>query len=93
MRNYGIIPKSLMQDKNLSIHAKAVYAYLATYADKNGKCYPSYELMEYELNVAESTLRKYLKELVTKGHLKRDQEKRKGKFAHNIYVLCVDKQG
>ena len=93
MRNYGIIPKSLMQDKSLSIQAKAVYAYLATYADKNGKCYPSKVRMETELNVAESTLQKYIKELVAKGYLKREQEKSKGKFAHNIYVLCVDKQG
>ena len=29
---YGIIPKVVMRDKNLSIEAKAIYAYLTAFA-------------------------------------------------------------
>ena len=61
---YGYIPKSVMRCKNISIQAKAIYAYLISFAGRKSEAYPSRKLMCYDLNVSQDTLNKYLKELI-----------------------------
>ena len=89
---YGIIPKEVMQNNSISLQAKAVYAYFASFAGKDGVCFPSYSKMEFDLNCTSGTLRKYINELVKCGYIVVEQVKEKGKFSHNIYRLpCYKK--
>ena len=40
-KGYGKIPKLVMQDHNLTIEAKAIYAYFASYAGAGTNAFPS----------------------------------------------------
>ncbi|MBQ2175577.1 MAG: helix-turn-helix domain-containing protein [Alphaproteobacteria bacterium] len=87
MNNFATIPNSIVRNKALSIQAKAVYAYLSSYAGKKGKCYPSYARMTTELNISQTSLTKYINELVECGYIHKEQSKANGKFNRNIYIL------
>lgn len=84
---FGIVPKKVMQDPTLSLQAKGLFSYLTTYANKDGDCFPSRDLMCSHLNIGKDTITKYLKELKGAGYLEVEQVKENGKFAHNIYHL------
>lgn len=85
---YGLIPKKIMRNKNLSIQAKAIYSYLASFAGNTGKAFPSTNLMADELGISRNTLFKYLKELrdVEAISIKRERGSN-GTFEKNIYYL------
>ncbi len=85
---FGILPKRVMQDTNLSIQAKGIFAYLVTYAGAGNTAFPSRSLITYHLGISKDTFTKYLKELKDNGYIevtKSDREQ--GKFSHNIYTL------
>lgn len=85
---YGYIPKSVMKSRNISIKAKAVYAYLCTYAGKQGTAYPGRELMCYDLQIGQDTLNKCIKELVKTGFIFKKQQRTPGnKFDNNLYTI------
>lgn len=84
---YGTIPKSVMQDQELSISAKAVYAYFCSYTGAGDTCFPTRNKICFDLGIANNSLTKYLKELTTNGYLKVEQVKENGRFSHNVYTL------
>ena len=85
---YGIIPKTIMKDKNVSIQAKAIYAYLCSYAGNKGTAFPSVGLITYELNIHKDTFYKYLKELKETGYIEVYKDRNSdGQFSKNIYKL------
>lgn len=85
---YGYIPKAVMKSKNISIKAKAVYAYICCYAGKEGKAFPGRELMCYDLQIAQDTLNKCIKELVNNGFIFKKQQRTAGnKFDNNLYTI------
>lgn len=84
---FGFIPRAVMRDKNLSIGAKAVYAYLASFAGNKEYAFPGRDLMCEELGISKDSLLKYMKLLKELGYLEVEQVKKEGKFAHNIYKL------
>ena len=87
-QGYGYIPKSIMKFRYISIQAKAVYAYIASYAGKNGLSYPGRELMCYDLGISQDSINKYLKELVMYDIIYKKQQRQEGnKFANNLYKL------
>jgi len=84
---YGIIFRSVMRDTSLSIGAKAVYAYLCTFAGNKKTAFPSRKLMCHELGINKDTLTKYMRNLLDAGYIKKEQKKVSGKFAHNVYTI------
>lgn len=84
---FGFIPRAVMRDKNLSIGAKAVYAYLSSFAGNKEYAFPGRDLMCEELGISKDSLLKYMKLLKELGYLEVEQVKKDGKFAHNIYKL------
>lgn len=84
---YGLIQKSVMRNKNLSIEAKAIYGYIASFAGTSMKAYPSVELICAELNISEKRFRKYRKELVELGYLTIERQRLEKGFSKNIYSL------
>lgn len=77
----------IMQDKNLHIAAKAIYAYLSSFAGAASCCYPSRGKICSDLGISSDTFTKYLKQLTDSGYLTVTQEKEHGRFAHNVYTL------
>ena len=85
---FGTIPKLVMQDRSLSLGAKAVYAYFCSFTGAGDSCFPSRERICYDLDLNKDTFTKYRNELVTRGYIKIEQIKDGVKFSHNVYTLC-----
>lgn len=85
---YGLIPKSIMRNKGISIQAKAVYSYLAGFAGTTQRAFPSADLITAELNISRNTFYKYLKELREIGVVEVQKERTEnGTFERNVYFL------
>ena len=84
---YGIIPKLVMKDKDLSIEAKAIYAYFCSYAGAGNTAFPSVNLICSDLNISDKRFRKHRDLLVKKGYLLVKQQRTSGDFSKNIYTL------
>ena len=85
---YGLVPRSVMRNPELSFQAKAIYSYLASFAGNTGRAFPSTSLMSKELDMSRDTLFKYLKELKEKKVITVERERTdKGTFDRNIYYL------
>lgn len=86
---YGMIPKLVMQDRNLSVTSKAIYAYFCSYTGAGNTCFPSYKKICYDLNIHEETFIKHFKPLVHFGYVQVRQirDKVSGRFSHNKYIL------
>lgn len=89
-KGFGTIPKLLMQDRNLHITSKAIYAYLCSYAGGGETCFPTRNKVCFDLNISKDTFGKYLKELIKFGYIRCEQIKENGKFSHNVYTLCSE---
>lgn len=87
-RGFGTISKLVMQDRNLHITAKALYAYLNSYSGSGDVCFPSVKKICYDLNISRDTLNKYLNQLMDFGYIVKEQVREQGKFSHNTYVIC-----
>lgn len=85
---FGIVMRSVMRDRSLSVKAKALYAYLCSFAGNKGSCYPARSLIEGELGISSTTASSLLNELVESGTVKKVQDRSKvGKFGNNVYVV------
>jgi DnaD/phage-associated family protein len=90
---YGLIPRTLMRDKTISIGAKGLYAYLASFAGTKFKCYPTRETILDDLNISRNTFDKYNKELKDYGYIKIERNRsNNGTLTNNIYHLIMDKR-
>lgn len=84
---YGSVPKAVMQDQNLSISAKAVYAYFCSFTGSGDSCFPTRKKICFDLGISNDSLSKYLNQLIGNGYLTVEQIKEKGRFSHNVYTL------
>ena len=86
---YGLIPKLVTRDKNLSIEAKAIYAYLAAFAGNTQEAFPGVSLICDELNISKKRYLSHRKALVERGYIeiKRERQEDGNGFSKNIYVL------
>lgn len=87
---YGFIPKKIMRDKSLSVEAKAIYAYLSSFAGAGMSSYPSVNLMLKELGISKDRFYKHRKKLIDRGYISIKQVKSEDRtFSNNIYVINV----
>ncbi|MBC1935219.1 DnaD domain protein [Listeria grandensis] len=87
-QGYGMIAKTVMRDKELSIEAKSIYSYLASFAGAGSTAFPTIELMLGELNISRDRFYKHRKQLVEKGYIKIIQQKgSKGLQMKNVYEI------
>lgn len=84
---YGYAPKAVMRDPELSIEAKAIYSYLATFAGNRDIAYPNVSLICSQLNISERRFRRYKDELVQKGYITVERYRKENGFSNNIYRL------
>ncbi|CEK34201.1 DnaD domain protein [Paraclostridium sordellii] len=87
---YGLIPKKITRDKLLSLEAKAIYAYLASFAGSNGSCFPGKELMLAELATTERRFNKNIKQLKEHGYIRVYKRRKGNRNDSNLYELIMD---
>lgn len=104
-KGYGIIPKLVMMDQDLSIEAKAIYSYIASYAGNGDSAFPSIKKICYDLQINEKRFSRHKKVLLEKGYIEVTQERKGGgMFASNVYTIkqfvkpttqnrCTDEEG
>lgn len=76
-----------MRNPKLSPEAKCIYAYLSTFADKDGLCFPSVKTLTNELDIGHERLLKHMKQLQAFGVIEKIQTRSKGAFAPNVYRI------
>lgn len=86
-KGYGIIPKLVMKDKELSVEAKSIYAYFCSYAGAGNTAFPSVELICSDLNMSDKRFRRHREVLVEKGYLKIRRYRTENGFSKNVYTL------
>lgn len=95
-KGFGIIPKFIMLDTDLSIDSKAIYLYFCSFAGSGDTAFPSRDKIRKDLKISKDAYYKHYNDLIKEGYLKVEQsmykdEKtnqiRKGK---NIYTLVVN---
>ena len=88
-KGYGIIPKLLMQDKDITIEGKAIYAYFCSYAGGgSNQAFPSVETICQDLGITKIRYRKHRQILIDKGYVTILKKKDKnGKHTKNLYRL------
>lgn len=88
---YGIVSQLVTKDRDISVAAKGVYAYLVSCAGNDKQTYPSQEKMCYDLNIKNiKTLRKYIKELQSKGFIRIVKTKKNNIQYRNVYLIAMD---
>jgi len=79
---YGIVHRSVLQEKGLPKGAKLVYTLLASYAGGKGEAWPTQETMAADLEVTEKPIREWVADLVERKMI---SVKKEGYPAHNVY--------
>lgn len=86
-KGYGIVPKLVMKDKDLTAEAKAIYAYLASYAGGGETAFPSVSLICEDLGFGKNRFYTHRKNLIEKGYIKVERKRKEKGFSNNIYTL------
>lgn len=86
-KGYGAVPRVVMYDQNLSVKAKALYAYLASYTGEGRPAYPTVPTLLYHMDITRNTYKKILTELTSAGYVVVEQVVDRGRLSHNTYTL------
>lgn len=68
-KGYGIVYKAIMQNPDISIKAKGIYCYLASYCGRNSYAYPSRSKILFDLNIGTSAYYNHYNSLIEHGIL------------------------
>lgn len=88
---YGITSQIVMFDRNLTIQAKGIYAYLCSYLGAGRTTFPKVTTIMSDLKIAKNTFYKHFKLLKELGYIK--VSKAKGFLNKNIYTICNNVPG
>lgn len=87
-KGYGIVTKEAMQDPDLTIEAKAIYAYLCSYAGGKDEAYPSQSKICFDLKINIKRFKKHLQYLLDYEYVKIDNNRyTNGTYASNSYTI------
>lgn len=84
-KGFGIIPKAVMHDTELSIEAKTIYSYFCSFAGNGTTAFPSRDTILFHLKMTKDYYYKNFRQLEEQGFLRVE---RTGSFPYkNIYTL------
>ncbi len=87
-KGFGIIPKYVMLDPDLTIEAKTIYAYFCSYAGNGNTTFPSRDKILVDLPMSKDAYYKHFRQLTDQGYITVQQEKGdRSSFANNVYTL------
>ena len=72
-KGFGMVPVLVMQDTNLSIEAKAIYAYFASLSGGGAATFPDIETITTHLCISKDRYFKHLKQLKDLGYMRAEQ--------------------
>lgn len=85
---YGILPKYVMLDPDLTIEAKTIYSYFCSFAGSGNTAFPSRGKILSDLQITKDTYYKHFRMLVNQGYITVEQSIGDGaRFGNNIYTL------
>jgi len=85
---YGVIPKSIMLDINLSYREKAFWGYLASYTGGGCSAFPSINRIKEDLSIGKNSCHQHINSLVQCGYIEVEKEKAENSLHyHNVYIL------
>lgn len=84
-KGFGIIQQSVMQDPELSIEAKGLYSYFASYTGSGSSIFPKRETILKDLKLSKNSYYKHYNSLINNGYLR--VNKMKGYMNRNVYTL------
>ena len=87
---FGLNPKILQKDRRLSIEAKAIYCYIASYVGNGLTAFPSRDTILSDLGISESRYYRHFQSLRKFGYITISQERRNSKYGRNIYTLVTN---
>lgn len=93
-KGFGIFPKKLAIDTRISADAKAIYAYLTSYAGAGRSAFPGVDLMMVHLGMGRQRFYNARAILEAYGYIKIqttykiDEKTGRGRRGNNIYILC-----
>jgi len=90
-KGYGIMPKMVALDKNLSLEAKGIYSFLTSFSGVGQGVFPSVEIILNYLKISEKRYYKYRKELIQNGYITVKPRYCDNKRISNLYILHMDK--
>lgn len=79
--------QNIMRDRTLTPEAKAIYAYLCSFAGSGDFCYPGAELMRSELGMGSDRFYRHMKILTDVGIVNKEQERNGNKWGKTLYKL------
>lgn len=89
-QGFGLSPKIVMRDKRLTVEAKAIYSYIASFAGAGSQSFPGRDLMLEELDISPKRYYKHLQLLVECDYLRIEREiDDNGWKGRNIYTLVA----
>ncbi len=90
-KGYGVLPKYVMLDPDLTIEAKGIYAYFCSYAGAGNSAFPSRDKIIADLKIHKDTYYKHFNVIISQGYITVEQGHAHGGrgngFAKNIYTL------
>lgn len=84
---YGLVFKSVLKRNDVDAEAKALYAYLSSYAGSDTKAFPGVSLICHDLNISEKRFQKYRKQLENAGVITINRKRTDNGFSKNIYTI------
>ena len=92
-KGFGVMPKLVATDINLSIEAKAIYAYICSYAGNGESAFPKLNTMLYHLQISKTRFYKHFELLKDHGYIevqrrrKLNTETNKWSADSNLYII------
>jgi len=89
-KGYGIIPKFVMLDPDISIEAKGIYSYFCSYAGSGNSAFPGWKKIVSDLKLNKDSYYKHYSQLTACGYISVTQESAGGRgqgFKKNIYTI------
>lgn len=94
-QGYGTVPKLVMRDKHIDSEAKAIYAYICSFAGTGTSAFPGIKIMCEELPMSEKRFHKFKNQLIDNGYLSIERERKSdgSGWGNNIYHLIQEVPG
>ncbi|MCD8325761.1 MAG: helix-turn-helix domain-containing protein, partial [Lachnospiraceae bacterium] len=83
-----MVYQDVTRSGNISLAAKGLYAYLASFCGQEDECYPGVEIIMKENGIGKDTFYRHINSLVAAGVVEKAQIKGEGgKFGRTVYKL------
>ena len=90
-KGFGVLPKYVMLDPDLTIEAKTIYAYFCSFAGNGNTTFPGRDKILSDLLISKDSYYRHFRQLTDQGYISVRQETGKNAtFGRNIYTLVAN---